>query len=85
MTSEPSVQWQVGRAIDDCVTAVSRVVAHDSELDPYQARLLAAGVVGASQAGQSHWLAPDLMPVDLFQVLPRSGRRPVRGAHVIGR
>ncbi|MFE3028219.1 TetR/AcrR family transcriptional regulator [Nocardia tengchongensis] len=54
--SEPSVQLRIGRAYDDCVTAVSRLVAHDSGLDPYHAHLLAAGVVGASQSAAKYWL-----------------------------
>lgn len=54
--NEPSVQWRVGRAIDVCVAAVSDVVAHDAGMNPYRARLLAAGVVGASQTAARYWL-----------------------------
>lgn len=54
--SEPSVQWRVGRATDAIVNAVSEVVASDSGLNPHSARLLAVGLVGASQSAAQYWL-----------------------------
>lgn len=54
--SEPSVQWRVGRATDAIVDAVSEVVACDSGLNPHSARLLAVGLVGASQSAARYWL-----------------------------
>ncbi|MGW4122375.1 TetR/AcrR family transcriptional regulator [Nocardia sp. NPDC004711] len=54
--SEPSVRWRIGRATDDCVTAVSTAVAHDSGLSPNRSRMLAAGLVGASQFAAQYWL-----------------------------
>ncbi|MEU2257757.1 helix-turn-helix domain-containing protein [Nocardia xishanensis] len=53
--SEPSVQWRVGRGTDACVEAVAQLVADDSGLDARQARLLAAGLVGASRFAAQYW------------------------------
>lgn len=54
--SEPSVQWRLGRASDACVAAVAEAVANDSGWNPHRARLLAAGLVGASQLAARYWL-----------------------------
>ncbi|MGV9817186.1 TetR/AcrR family transcriptional regulator [Nocardia xishanensis] len=64
-TSEPAVQWHIGRATDACVDAVSEVVTQDSALNPQQARLLAAGLVGASQVAALYWL-------DTGRAIPKS-------------
>ncbi|MFE3077482.1 TetR/AcrR family transcriptional regulator [Nocardia tengchongensis] len=56
VTSEPAVQWRVGRAIDDSVNAITDTIANDAMLNLSQARLLAAGLVGASQFGAKYWL-----------------------------
>ncbi|MFJ2838279.1 TetR/AcrR family transcriptional regulator [Nocardia sp. NPDC087230] len=55
-TIEPSVQWRVGNAIDACVTAAADLIAHDGDLDPFRARMLAVGMVGASRSGAAHWV-----------------------------
>ncbi|MFE3060463.1 TetR/AcrR family transcriptional regulator [Nocardia sp. NPDC059239] len=56
LVSEPSVQWHVGRAHDACVSAVCEIVTHNSELNAHQARILAVGMVGASQFAARYWL-----------------------------
>jgi AcrR family transcriptional regulator len=53
---EPSVQWRVDRAFDACVQAVFDLLARDSGVDPRRVRVLAVGVVGASQLAARHWL-----------------------------
>ncbi len=54
--SEPAVQRLVDGAVDGCVDAVCAVVARHSGLDSYRARMLATGLVGASQVAASSWL-----------------------------
>jgi AcrR family transcriptional regulator len=56
---EPEVQRRVEMATEACVDAVYDVVAHDSGLDPYRARILAVGLVGASQFTARYWLEAD--------------------------
>ncbi|WP_431969369.1 TetR/AcrR family transcriptional regulator [Nocardia sp. bgisy134] len=63
--SEPSVQLRIGRATDACVDTVCEAVTHDSGLNPQQARLLAAGLVGASQVAAQYWL-------DTGRAIPKS-------------
>jgi AcrR family transcriptional regulator len=53
---EPSVARRVEYATEACVDAVFDVVARDSGLDPYRARILAVGLVGASQFTARYWL-----------------------------
>ncbi|MEV0341878.1 TetR/AcrR family transcriptional regulator [Nocardia sp. NPDC050713] len=55
-TSEPSVQWRVGRGTDACVEAVAQLVADESALGAQRARVLAAGLVGASRLAAQYWL-----------------------------
>ncbi|MFE5284850.1 TetR/AcrR family transcriptional regulator [Nocardia sp. NPDC056611] len=59
LTNEPQVQRRVEKAVEACVDAVFDLVAHDSGLDPYPARILAVGLVGASQTAARHWLEAD--------------------------
>jgi AcrR family transcriptional regulator len=59
LTSEPQVQRRVEQATEACVDAVYDLVAHDSGLDPYRARILAVGLVGASQITARYWLEAD--------------------------
>ncbi len=59
LTSEPQVQRRVEQATEACVDAVFDLVAHDSGLDPYRARILAVGLVGASQITARYWLEAD--------------------------
>ncbi|MEU1957297.1 TetR/AcrR family transcriptional regulator [Nocardia rhamnosiphila] len=63
--SEPAVQLRVGRANDACVGAVADVIARDSGSNPGQARLLAAGLVGAAQFAARYWL-------DTGRAIPKS-------------
>jgi AcrR family transcriptional regulator len=53
---DAQVQAQVDRATEACVDAVFDLVAHDSGLDPYRARILAVGLVGTSQFTARYWL-----------------------------
>jgi AcrR family transcriptional regulator len=53
---DAQVQSQVDRATEACVDAVFDLVAHDSGLDPYRARILAVGLVGTSQFTARYWL-----------------------------
>ncbi|MFC6011256.1 TetR/AcrR family transcriptional regulator [Nocardia lasii] len=59
LTSEPQVQRRVEQATEACVDAVFDLVAHDSGLDPYRARILAVSLVGASQFSARYWLEAD--------------------------
>ncbi|MFE3188505.1 TetR/AcrR family transcriptional regulator [Nocardia sp. NPDC059240] len=54
--AEPSVQWRLGRAADACVDAITLAIAQDAAMTTHQARLLAAGLVGASQFAARYWL-----------------------------
>ncbi|TXG92597.1 TetR/AcrR family transcriptional regulator [Rhodococcus rhodnii] len=56
MMGEPQVQRRVEQATEACVDAVFDLVAHDSGLDPYRARMLAVGLVGTSQFTARYWL-----------------------------
>ncbi|MFC9664662.1 TetR/AcrR family transcriptional regulator [Nocardia sp. NPDC127606] len=56
VSNEPSVEWRVRNAIDECVGCISDVVVDDSGLEPHRARLLAVGLVGASQMAARQWL-----------------------------
>lgn len=56
LMGEPQVQRRVDAATEACVDAVFDLVAEDSGLDPYRARILAVGLVGASQVTARYWL-----------------------------
>lgn len=59
LTNEPQVQQRVEQATEMCVDAVYDLVSQDSSLDPYRARILAVGLVGASQITARYWLEAD--------------------------
>jgi AcrR family transcriptional regulator len=59
LMGEPQVQRRVEEATEACVDAVFDLVSHDSGLDPYRARILAVGLVGASQVTARYWLDAD--------------------------
>lgn len=59
LLGEPSVQQRVDRGTEQCIDAVTDAVMADAGLDPQRARLLAAGLVGASQVGARYWLDSD--------------------------
>lgn len=59
LMGEPQVAARVEQATEACVDAVFDLVAHDSGLDPYRARVLAVGLVGASQFTARYWLEAD--------------------------
>lgn len=59
LMGEPQVQRRVDHATEACVDAVFDLVAQDSGLDPYRARILAVGLVGASQVTARYWLEAD--------------------------
>ncbi|MGL4306237.1 MAG: TetR/AcrR family transcriptional regulator [Mycobacteriaceae bacterium] len=56
LMGDPSVQQRVEGATEACIDAVFDLVSHDSGLDPYRARMLAVGLVGASQVSARYWL-----------------------------
>ncbi|MEE4021768.1 TetR/AcrR family transcriptional regulator [Gordonia sp. PKS22-38] len=60
---DPAVIRRVEGATEACVDAVYGLVMHDSGLDPYRSRMLAAGLVGASQVNARYWLEAK-RPVD---------------------
>lgn len=60
---DPTVIRRVEGATEACVDAVYGLVMHDSGLDPYRSRMLAAGMVGASQVNARYWLEAK-RPVD---------------------
>ncbi|WP_374474292.1 TetR/AcrR family transcriptional regulator [Williamsia sp. DF01-3] len=53
---DPAAIRRVEGATEACVDAVYGLVMHDSGLDPHRSRMLAAGLVGASQVNARHWL-----------------------------
>lgn len=53
---DPAIIRRVEGATEACVDAVYGLVMHDSGLDPYRSRMLAAGLVGASQVNARYWL-----------------------------
>ena len=53
------MQSRVDQATEACVDAVFDLVSHDSGLDPHRARILAVGLVGASQFTARYWLEAD--------------------------
>lgn len=54
--NDPAVIRRVEGATEACVDAVYGLVMHDSGLDPHRSRMLAAGLVGASQVNARYWL-----------------------------
>ncbi|KAA0024015.1 TetR/AcrR family transcriptional regulator [Antrihabitans cavernicola] len=56
LMGEPQVAQRVEQATEACVDAVFDLVSQDSGLDPYRARILAVGLVGASQFTARYWL-----------------------------
>ena len=59
LMGEPRVASRVEQATEACVDAVFDLVSQDSGLDPYRARVLAVGLVGASQFTARYWLEAD--------------------------
>ncbi|GAB2647981.1 TetR/AcrR family transcriptional regulator [Gordonia jinhuaensis] len=53
---DPAAIRRVEGATEACVDAVYGLVMHDSGFDPYRSRMLAAGLVGASQVNARYWL-----------------------------
>lgn len=53
---DPAVRDRVNSATESCVDAVYDLVSHDSGLDPFRARSLAVGLVGASQVNARYWI-----------------------------
>ncbi|MBT0565655.1 TetR/AcrR family transcriptional regulator [Williamsia sp. CHRR-6] len=53
---DPAALRRVEGATEACVDAVYGLVMHDSGLDPHRSRMLAAGLVGASQTNARYWL-----------------------------
>src|SRR5690349_8970384 len=54
---EPVVQETIERATTTCVDAITATITADAGLDVERARLLAVGLVGASQVTAQSWLA----------------------------
>lgn len=59
LMGDSQVQTCVERGTEACVDAVFDMVSQDSGLDPYRARMLAVGLVGASQVSARYWLEAD--------------------------
>ncbi|GAB10014.1 putative TetR family transcriptional regulator [Gordonia araii NBRC 100433] len=53
---DPAVIKRVEGSIEACVDAVYELIMHDSGYDPYRSRMLAAGLVGASQVNARYWI-----------------------------
>ncbi|MFT3900730.1 MAG: TetR/AcrR family transcriptional regulator [Gordonia sp. (in: high G+C Gram-positive bacteria)] len=53
---DPAVIKRTEGAIEACVDAIYELVMHDSGYDPYRSRMLAAGIVGASQVNARYWI-----------------------------
>lgn len=60
---DPAVIRRVDGATEACVDAVYGLVMTDSGLDPHRSRMLAAGLVGASQVNARYWLEAN-RPID---------------------
>jgi AcrR family transcriptional regulator len=54
---EPAVHETIERATKTCVDAITATITADAGLDEERARLLAVGLVGASQVAAQSWLA----------------------------
>ena len=54
---EPAVHETIERATKACVDAITATITADAGLDEERARLLAVGLVGASQVAAQSWLA----------------------------
>ncbi len=64
-SNDPAAMRRVENATEACVDAVYDLVLHDSGLDPYRSRMLAAGMVGTSQINARYWLDADRpIPMD---------------------
>lgn len=59
LLGDAQVQGRVDNGVDACIDAVFDTVSQDSGLDPYRARMLAVGLVGASQVSARYWLEAD--------------------------
>lgn len=57
LRGEPAVQDAIERATDVSVRAITATITADAGLDEDRARLLAVGLVGASQVAARSWLA----------------------------
>ncbi|MFI8975244.1 TetR/AcrR family transcriptional regulator [Nocardia asteroides] len=55
-SGEPAVQLRISRAVESCIEIITVAIEHDTSLGPQKARLLAAGMVGASQFAAQYWL-----------------------------
>jgi AcrR family transcriptional regulator len=55
----PQVTKEVDGATEACIDAVFDLISHDSGLDPYNARMIAVGLVGLSQVSARYWLEAD--------------------------
>ncbi|WOC13170.1 TetR/AcrR family transcriptional regulator [Gordonia sp. MP11Mi] len=60
---DPAVIRRVEGASDACVDAVYGLIMQDSGLGPYRSRMLAAGLVGASQVNARYWVEAN-RPID---------------------
>ncbi|MBP2320695.1 AcrR family transcriptional regulator [Kibdelosporangium banguiense] len=56
---EPVVHETIERATKACVDAITATITADAGMDVERARLLAVGLVGASQVAAQSWLASD--------------------------
>lgn len=53
---DPAAIRRVEGSLEACVDVVYDLVMHDSGFDPYRSRMLAAGLVGASQTNARYWI-----------------------------
>ncbi|MGW6425079.1 TetR/AcrR family transcriptional regulator [Nocardia sp. NPDC055053] len=54
--TEPAVEWRLNQTTNACVSAVYDLLIEDVGVTPRQARILAVGLVGASQFTARYWL-----------------------------
>lgn len=59
LRGEPAVEKAVENALSACADAITEAVTADAGLDEQRARLLAVGLVGASQVAARYWLDAD--------------------------
>jgi len=59
LASDIAVAARIEQVTEDCLEAVNDLVEHDSGLDHHRARVLAAGLIGASRLAARYWLDTD--------------------------
>jgi AcrR family transcriptional regulator len=80
---EPVVQETIERTTAACVAAITAAITADAGLDEERARLLAVGLVGASQVTAQSWLASNrLLPkAEAVQLISTLAWRGIGGGY----